>query len=147
TSLAIAEAVAWRMATAGAPQTGPPSIRPSVRFAGAVEVERIRKWFPEAAQAHEEDDAVYRVTVTDAAGDALGSLLRTGPLCDTVIGYQGPTEVFLKPEDTGQVTDLMLGESFDNQPYVNYVKQEASFWKKFKGRSLESLAQLDLDQE
>lgn len=147
TSLAIAEAVAWRMATAGAPPTGPPPIRRSARFAGAVEVERIRKWFPEAAQVREEDDAVYRVTVTGAHGDALGTLLRTGPLCDTVIGYQGPTEVLLKQDDTGQVTDLMLGESFDNQPYVNYVKQEASFWRKFKGRSLESLAELDLDAE
>ncbi len=147
TSLAIAEAVAWRMATAGEPQPGPPPIRRSARFADAVEADQLRKWFPEAELVRNEDDAIYRFIVADAKGNTLGTLLRTGPLCDTVIGYQGPTEVFLKQDDNGLVTDLMLGESFDNHPYVNYVKQEASFWRKFKGRTLESLAQLDLDEE
>ncbi len=147
TSLAIAEAVAWRMATAGVPPAGPPPIRRSVRFAGAVEMDRIRKWFPEAADTREDEDAIYQITVADANARPLGTLLRTGPLCDTVIGYQGPTEVYLKRDDEGLVSDLLLGESFDNQPYINYVKQEASFWRKFKGRSLESLAKLDLEAE
>jgi len=147
TSLAIAEAVAWRMASAGAPQTGPPPIRRSVRFTTVIEADQLRKWFPEAQQVREDDDAIYQNLVEDAQGQVLGTLIRTGPLCDTVIGYQGPTEVFIRLDDSGLVTDLMLGESFDNQPYVNYVEQEASFWRKFKERSFESLAQLDLYEE
>lgn len=147
TSLAIAEAVAWRMATAGMPSAGPPPLRPSARFAGPVDVERIRKWYPDADVAREDPDAIYQVDILDEQGHPLGKLLRTGPLSDTVIGYQGPSEVLLTQAEDGLVTDLMLGESFDNQPYVNYVKQEASFWRKFRGRSLESLAKLDLDEE
>src|SRR5690606_39168632 len=86
-------------------------------------------------------------TAVDAQGNRLGTVLRTGPLSDSLIGYQGPSEVILRVDDRDMVVDLMLGESFDNQPYVRYVKQEASFWKKFKQRSLQSLAQLDFDEE
>lgn len=147
TSLAIAESVAWRMATGGAPQSGLPPIRRSVRFATAIEADQLRKWFPEAQRVREDDDAIYQIIIEDSQRQILGTLIRTGPLCDTVIGYQGPTEVLMRYNESGLVTDLILGESFDNQPYVNYVKQEASFWRKFKGRSLESLAQLDLYEE
>jgi hypothetical protein len=77
------------------------------------------------------------------------------------VGYQGPTEVVLRLERSGGdsqsdergnvgsfvVVDAMLAETFDNQPYVNYVKQERSFWKRFRNRSIQSLATIDFQAE
>lgn len=147
TSLAIGEAIAWRMASGGSATSGPPPPRRSSRFPDDIAPEELRKWFPTAHVVREDPAAAYRSEVLDAAGTRLGEVIRTGPLSDTVIGYQGPTEVFLRIDDAGQVVDLMLGKSFDNSRYVNYVKQEGSFWRKFKPRSLQSLSELDFDAE
>ncbi|MGV3484802.1 MAG: 4Fe-4S binding protein, partial [Planctomycetaceae bacterium] len=42
-----------------------------------------------------------------------------------------------------RIVDLRIRESFDNDPYVGYVRTERSFWKHFKGQTLEELAQFD----
>lgn len=154
TSLAIAEAVAWRLAhPPGATAEPVPQLRRSSRFAEPIAVERLRRWFPEIASVREAADEPFLVDCLDAAGQSLGRIVRTGPLHDSVIGYQGPTEVIFRlagaPGDAENpvVVDAMLGESFDNQPYLGYVQQEASFWKRFRGRTLESLAALDLQAE
>ncbi|HBJ36207.1 MAG TPA: hypothetical protein DDZ51_15945, partial [Planctomycetaceae bacterium] len=97
----------------------------------------------------------------DGSGTLLGKVVRTGPLDDSVVGYQGPTEVILRLEEPADesldserssnqkpmVIDAMLGQSFDNQPYVNYVKQERSFWRRFRNRTIDSLAALDFEAE
>jgi len=73
--------------------------------------------------------------------------VRTGPLSDDISGYQGPTELLLKIDENEQLIDVKIRSSFDNEPYVGYTRQERSFWKKFKGRTLAELAKLDLDAE
>lgn len=154
TSLAIAEAVAWRLAYPPGTTAEPaPSVRRSSRFPEPIALDRLRRWFPEIASVREAADEVFLVDCLDSAGKTLGRVARSGPLHDSVIGYQGPTEVILRLEEPlgdaepTVVVDAMLGESFDNQPYVNYVQQEASFWKRFRGRTLASLATLDLQAE
>jgi NosR/NirI family transcriptional regulator, nitrous oxide reductase regulator len=146
TSLAVAESVAWRMATTQSLSDPQPVIRRSLRFSDEINAGSLRKWFPDIATSVTKHD-VFQLTVVDANSNAIGTVIRTSPLSDSIIGYQGPTELILRVSDAGVVSDLMLGESFDNQPYVNYVKQEASFWRKFKNRTIESLAAMDLDQE
>ena len=73
--------------------------------------------------------------------------LRTGPLSDDISGYQGPTELLFKIDANDLLIDVKIRSSFDNEPYVEYARQERSFWKKFKGRSIANLAMLDLDAE
>jgi hypothetical protein len=41
---------------------------------------------------------------------------------------------------------MLLGDSYDNEPYVSYVRDSAYFGKAFHGLSLSELARLDLDQ-
>jgi len=74
-------------------------------------------------------------------------VLRTGPLSDDISGYQGPTELLFRIDENEQLIDVKIRSSFDNEPYVGYTRQERSFWKKFKGRTLAELAKLDLDAE
>lgn len=158
TSLGIAEGVAWRLSRGPGERAAElPMIRRSLRFPDVIDPRALGRWFPGAADAVELPDQPFRVEVRDAGGGRLGESIRSGPLDDSEIGFQGPSEVYFRLGDQflsdqalsgdAVVADLILGASFDNEPYVSYVKQEASFWNRFRGRSIASLAQLDLEAE
>lgn len=162
TGLAIAEAVAWRLShPPGAPAEPLPQVRRSLRFSGPIDVESLARWFEDIVEVREDAELPFLLQCFDQSGTQLGQIVRTGPLDDSVIGYQGPTEVILQIQESAGgslddqndgrvmpiVMDAMLGESFDNQPYVNYVKQERSFWKRFRNRPIDSLAEIDFEAE
>jgi NosR/NirI family transcriptional regulator, nitrous oxide reductase regulator len=168
TSLGIAEGVAWRLSRGpGEAPAELPTVRRSLRFPDVVAPQILGRWFRGAAEVVQSPDQPYRVEVRDAHGAGLGEAFRSGPLDDSEIGFQGPSEVYFRLggqnldtqasdrkalRDLGLdgetvVADWILATSFDNEPYVGYVKQESSFWKRFRGRSIASLAQMDLDAE
>lgn len=160
TSLAIAESVAWRLSRPiGAAAEPPPLVRSSLRFSAPISAESVNRWFETAVSVREVPGSPFLLECLDEYGAVVGVVARTGPLDDTVVGYRGPTEVWLQVTTASGavlaaaslempiVVDAMLGETFDNQPYLNYVKQERSFWKKFRNRSLESLATIDFEAE
>jgi hypothetical protein len=126
TSLALAEGVLKRIGGA----------RPSLVFGNALYVEEIRDWFPDAVAV---DDVSG--DVRDEKRDIVGRVLRSGPLSDDVIGYQGPTELLIKLSPDDRVESMRIRKSFDNEPYVDYVRTEAGFWKIFVGKSLRELAE------
>ncbi|QDV47395.1 Electron transport complex subunit RsxG [Stieleria neptunia] len=127
---------------------------PSLVFPDAVTQEELQRWFPEASATRVEGD---RVIALDRSGNELGTVIRTGPLSDSIIGYQGPTELLIRvdsaadAEDNEQppltVADIKIRSSFDNEPYVGYCKTEYGFWALFTGRTLTGLADMDLDAE
>jgi hypothetical protein len=114
---------------------------PSLIFSEPVTAEELRAWFP-AAQSVECQGGWCQVLAAD--GKLLGQVVRTGPLRDDIIGYQGPTEVLLQLSDDGRVISGKLRKSFDNEPYVDYVRVEDYFWKTLLGRTLGELAELDI---
>ncbi len=174
TSLSIAQSIVWRLRVpeqpagsdldgdGGVPQPIVGSL-PSVRFPEAVTVEQVRRWYPELAEIRTDDHSPFWLQCFDADGNWLGNVIRTGPLDDRTIGYQGPSELLLRldtntespPEvvtadrvsGTDQVADVMILSSFDNEPYVGYVRQERSFWRRFRGISLSELAEIDFDEK
>jgi NosR/NirI family nitrous oxide reductase transcriptional regulator len=125
TSLAMAEGVLKRIGGA----------RPSLIFRDPLSVDEIRNWFPAAVTI---DDNTGEVRNDKSEG--LGRVLRSGPLSDTLIGYQGPTEMLMKLSLDGRVESMKLRRSFDNEPYVDYVRTEAGFWSIFEGKTLSELA-------
>lgn len=70
--------------------------------------------------------------------------IRTGPLVDDIIGYQGPTELLFKVSEEGVVEQIKIRKSFDNEPYVEYVAEDRYFWKIFADKTVEQLADFDL---
>lgn len=135
TSLAIREAIALRLG-GGAP---------SSRFQGGPALSDVRLVFPEAAtiEADAGDAAVIRVA--DATGVPLGFVIRTSPAADRVIGYQGPTDAIVGFDTGGRVCGIAVLESFDNEPYVGYVRDDRRFRGLWRGMTIESLAGLDAD--
>jgi NosR/NirI family transcriptional regulator, nitrous oxide reductase regulator len=109
-------------------------------FPDAIQPSELESWVAgELTLDQENQQAIVR----DEFGNVTGRVIRTGPLSDDLSGYQGPTEllVLLSPDD--KVIDLRIRKSFDNEPYVGYVRTERSFWRLFKGKSLEELSQFD----
>jgi len=137
TSLAIAEAIHHRLS----------GQRLSLRFPEELTIDEAQLFFSEAHSLQADRERLGWTRVLDATQGNLGWLLRTGPVADSVVGYQGPTElmVALDPEET--IIKIRVRRSFDNEPYVRYTKQEASFWAKFTGRSLLQVSQLDFAAE
>ena len=137
TSLAIAEAIDLRLG----------GKRPSLKFPPSISIEEARAFYPTAEQVRDEAERDGFVHALDAEGAVLGSIMRTGTLCDDKIGYQGPTELLLALDSADRVTKVKLRSSFDNEPYVRYARMEASFWAKFVGHTLAELSRLDLAAE
>jgi uncharacterized protein with FMN-binding domain len=81
--------------------------------------------------------------VVDFSGVTIGTILRSGDFVDDEIGYQGPTELLIKVDDEDKVAGIQIRHSFDNEPYVDYVRDEKAFWQLFEGKSFDDLAQWD----
>ncbi len=137
TSLAIAEAIEMRLS----------GKRPSLRFPQPLTLDEVQALIPEASRLSDSERQPGLVDVYADKDKLLASILRTGPLVDDKIGYQGPTELIMVCDEHQRVTKVKLRSSFDNEPYVRYTRMEASFWSKFVGRTLLELSQLDLESE
>ena len=117
TSLAIQESIIHRLG----------GERPSLRFPEPLAVDDA---IPLFAAAHSvEQDGIYVPLwhVMDDSGVELGTILRTSPAADNVVGYQGPTEARIGFDPGGRVIGISIGRSFDNEPYVTYVREEEYF--------------------
>jgi NosR/NirI family nitrous oxide reductase transcriptional regulator len=133
TSLAITEALVLRLGGAAATsrfETSPALADVQIVFPAADRVE------PDAG-----DPAVIRVTDREAI--PLGWILRTSPAADRVIGYQGPTDAIIGFDAEGKVCGVAVLASFDNEPYVGYVRDDAAFRGVYRGMTIEQVAGLD----
>jgi len=133
TSLAILESVAQRLG----------GEKPSLKFPQPIELDEVRNFFPEAAALRPSEDRPAILEVVDAAGKRLGSVFRTSPAADSVMGYQGPTDTLVALGPDGKSIGISLRKSYDNEPYVGYAGGDYSFPSLFEGMTVEELAQLD----
>jgi len=133
TSLAIAEALVRRLGGAAV----------ASRFEHAPTVADLKLIYPDVVriEADPGDPAVIRVLAADAI--PLGWALRTSPAADRVIGYQGPTDAVVGFDPAGNVCGVAVLASYDNEPYVGYVRDDGAFRGVYRGMPLEQLAGID----
>lgn len=136
TSLAMVQGLQRRL---GATHT-------ATKFPHPLTTEDARDLFPLAASVQPDLTISTLWQVNDANGQHLGSILRTSPAADEIIGFQGPTESRIGIHPDGTFTSVTLGGSFDNEPYVTYVRDDTYFLKLFKRYRLPELARLDLEK-
>ena len=133
TSLAIAEALVRRLGGTAA----------ASRFEHAPTVADLKRIYPDAVhiEADPGDPAVIRVLAADAI--PLGWALRTSPAADRVLGYQGPTDAVVGFDTAGKVCGVAVLASYDNEPYVGYVRDDDAFRGVYRGMPLEEVAGID----
>ncbi len=135
TALAIRESVIFRLSGG----------RPSLRFPDPLAVDDAQQLF-EAAAAVEQDAAHTSLwLVKDEHGAEIGSILRSSPHADSIIGYQGPTDTLIGFGPDGRIVGISLGNSYDNAEYVTYVREDEYFLSLFNELALDELARLDLE--
>ncbi len=73
----------------------------------------------------------------------LGYVLRTSKYSQGLPGYQGPTDTLLALDTERKLKDLVIRSSFDNEPYVRYVKEDRYLKTLLNGKTLEEIAVFD----
>ncbi len=137
TALAIAEGIAVRLG----------SEKPSLRFPDGLNEEDV-------TAIYGPDHGLTLVAVNNeqarvqnSDGQLVGRLIRTGPLVDSIAGYQGPTELLIATDAENVVTSVRLRRTFDNEPYAGYLNEDDYFWKVFLDRRFSELSGIDLVAE
>jgi NosR/NirI family transcriptional regulator, nitrous oxide reductase regulator len=119
----------------------------SLKFPDKPTVEQITPLFADAASIEQDETDPAWWNVLDSAGEPIGSLLRTSPAADNIVGYQGPTETLVGFDQQGAIIGFVVGHSYDNEPYVGYIRDDRWYNNSFNGKSLEELASLDFEEE
>lgn len=123
TSLAMAKGILLRLG----------GQRPSLFFPDELELDKLQSWKLSRGQL---EDALQQ-----------HRLMRTGPVSDDVVGYQGPSEAAVLIDTDARVQKIKLVRSFDNQPYVGYVEDDRYYWTPFIGKTLAEVAHMNLAEE
>jgi len=115
------------------------------RFDTAPTLADLKKIFPEAVAIEPDagDPSVIRVLAADRI--PLGWALRTSPAADRTIGYQGPTDAVIGFDAQGKVAGVAVLATYDNEPYVGYVRDDRAFRRVYRGMTFEELAGIDPD--
>jgi NosR/NirI family nitrous oxide reductase transcriptional regulator len=133
TSMAIIDAVAVRLGRSGS----------GSRFEHEPGLADLKLLFPAAVSIEPDagDPSVIRILGPDRL--PLGWALRTSPAADRVIGYQGPTDALVGFDSTNRVAGVAVLESFDNEPYVGYVRDDRAFRRLWLGMTIEEITGID----
>ena len=142
TSYAILESIRYRVSMLNTNGAGPSRLT-SLKFPEPPRLEDVRLLYQDAAKVEPEAESTVVWKVLGPAGAEMGKLLRASPAADNNVGYQGPTDVLIAVDQQMVVTGVAVGVSYDNEPYVGYVREDEYFRKLFNGRDQSSLATMD----
>ena len=99
----------------------------------AVNLSRVREFFPDASRVGPRDSERGAHLVFDRRGDTLGAVLRTSPDTDDILGYSGPNDLLVALDLEGSIVGVDLLRSGDTPEHVERVRQEAGFLSSFAG--------------
>lgn len=126
TSEAMARGVAARFGATGMDEW----------FNRPVSPETVARWFPDADRV--EPGPTAGVSRVLAQGKTRGLVLRSSRMGVGARGFNGVSDVIIAL-DGDTVLGVALWDSRDNQPYVDYVREELRFADGFADRSIEDI--------
>jgi len=145
TSLAIAETISFRIS----------GQKPSLRFPDPIVQSDLSLFKLPLFQQNksklslgEEVNGRCSVFMDEGAvKKRVGFVQRTGPIVDSIGGYQGPSELVLWVDSEEKVQAVALRQTFDNTPYSNRLNLDDFFWEVFQKKTLLEVSKLDLQEE
>ena len=143
TSYAILESIRLRLASTES-ATPIASQLASLKFPHRPRLDDVKLLYSDGTSVELITGSNLQWTVLTSTGEVLGKLWRASPAADNNVGYQGPTDLLIAVDANEFVTGIALGESYDNEPYVGYVRDDTYFRNLFNGRSPEALAAIDV---
>ena len=80
--------------------------------------------------------------IYNSARATVGFYLRTSPTTNSISGYQGPTDTLIAFDERFCFLGSSIRSSYDNEPYVHYVKEDTYLDELLKGKNLKELSEL-----
>ena len=111
----------------------------------ALDVSRVRDFFPDAAEMGAPDASAGLQAVRDASGQVLGLVAQTLPEASSIIGYAGPSNVLIAMDSKGAIIGLRLLQSEDTPDHVAEVVKQRKFFSQFKDRHLGDTGEMRVD--
>ncbi|MBI1248991.1 FMN-binding protein [bacterium] len=119
---------------------------PNYRFPQEIELKEVAAILPNAKQLVAKKSPRGWFDVLDEQGQSIGTAWRTSPKADQQVGYQGPTDVLVVMDVEGKLKAVALRGSYDNDPYVRYVREDWSFPEYLAGNDVDQLAKLNVTE-
>ncbi|MEW4453224.1 FMN-binding protein [Bremerella sp. JC817] len=119
---------------------------PNYRFPDEITLEEVVEILPEATSLAPQESPRGWFDVLNADGQKIGTAWRTSPKADQHVGYQGPTDVLVIMDAEDKLKAVALRDSYDNDPYVRYVREDWSFPEYLAGYDLAQLANFDIEK-
>ncbi len=102
----------------------------------ALDVTRVRDFFPEAASLGPRDPGSGVQRVLDKEQNVLGLVTQTAPLSDKIIGYSGPTNTLIACDAQGRVMGIRVLRTDDTPDHMAEIIRHREFFQAFKGLKL-----------
>ena len=109
-----------------------------------VRVEEVRAWFTNAHSLRLDVAGQAGFIVRDEEGRILGSVIRTLPHADKIIGYCGITDTLVALSPEQRVLGFTIRWSEDTKSHVADVLADRHFKKTWTGMTWEEVAAMDL---
>ncbi len=136
TSLAIVQGIQKRLG----------NVFPIAKFTYDLTLQDAQTIFPAASKIQRDETFPALFHLLDAKAKNVGVVLFTSPEADEIIGYQGPTNARIAIDLRGELVNVQILESFDNEPYTRYVRNDAYFAKLLRRYSIEQWNAMELKQ-
>lgn len=117
----------------------------SLRFPQPLTADDVRPLFPMVQVVEPTENDLSGWLVLDQEGRMIGQVCRSSPHSDSIIGYQGPSDTLIGIDIDDRIVGVRLAASYDNEPYTEWVREDASFQTLFQGRTLNGLADPESD--
>ena len=111
-----------------------------------VTVSEVTPYFPRAFRLLGDSERMG-LNVNDSHGNRIGYIVRTRPLCDSIIGYNGPTDTMIIFDRDFKVLGVKIRRSPDTYTHVADVNNDPTFLKTWDGKSWDDIATMDLKKE
>jgi len=123
------------------------AVNVSTKFAKPLELKDAASFFQQAVRIEQDKQIRSLWHAFDASQQKCGAILRSSPAADEVIGYQGPTETRIAIRADGSIAGIAIADSFDNEPYVGYVRSDEGYSDLLKKYTIQEWSGLDLKKE
>jgi hypothetical protein len=121
-----------------------------LRIAGdaPISLEEVRAFLPKAETFLADDSPKMGLRVFDGEGREIGYIVRTAPLTDKIIGYQGPSDTLIVFDADFKVAGVSLRGSNDTHEHADKVRGDPFYLKTWGGMSWDKIAgMVDLEKE
>ncbi len=117
------------------------------KFPNKIESHELAQFFPEfqplSIHNNSENPNLVFGSVHNNINAKVGYFLRTSPIANSLSGYQGPTDTLIAFDERFRFLGSLIRSSYDNEPYVEYVKEDTYLDDLIRGKNLQEISGFD----